>query len=92
MSNLYWTDRLDPRPAVEAQAQPAPLSVNVPVDELPQRVHELPPPDITLRVANFPPYAERASAFLAARGRLTVRFAETSATPPAHGAAPRYQL
>lgn len=62
-------DLLDPRPLDEAEGRPIAGSVHIPCDELPQRVHELPPRDQMLRIADVGPAARRAAEWLAATGR-----------------------
>lgn len=60
---------LDPRPAPVARQRPIADSVNIPLDELPARMHELPPRDDTLLIAADGDLASQAIALLAAAGR-----------------------
>ncbi len=66
---LVLRHRLDPRPADLAVAAPLADSVNIPLEELPARTHELPPRDEPVRVAAAPPLAARTLRLLADLGR-----------------------
>jgi tellurite methyltransferase len=50
-------ERLDPRPAADFASSPDAAAVNIPADELRDRMHELPPASCTVQVADFPPWA-----------------------------------
>lgn len=63
---------LDPRPATDAAARPIAAAVNIPFAELPDRLHELPPRGLTVRVVGPAPLAREAAAWLATGGRRTV--------------------
>jgi tellurite methyltransferase len=60
---------LDPRPAEEAQLRPIRGGVNIPVTELPRRVHELPPRGCLIEVAAETGLAERTIRCLRTLGR-----------------------
>jgi SAM-dependent methyltransferase len=60
---------LDPRPADLASAEPLADAVNIPLVELPQRTHELPPRDEVVRVGGPRDLAERTADWLARHGR-----------------------
>lgn len=49
-STLIQCSRLDPRPADEARSRPIVDAVNIPLLEVPDRTHELPPKDETIDV------------------------------------------
>ncbi|RMF74354.1 MAG: methyltransferase domain-containing protein [Planctomycetota bacterium] len=68
-ARLVPTRRLDPRPAADARAAPIAGAVNVPLDQLPQRTHELPPRDCEIAVVGPPALARRAVALLRDLGR-----------------------
>ncbi len=68
-ASLVLRRRLDPRPAGLAAAAPLADSVNIPLEELPARAHELPPRHETVRVAAAPPLADRTLRRLADHGR-----------------------
>ncbi len=83
---------LDPRPAERAAARPIRDAVNIPIDELPARLHELPPRDRTILVAGEAALVERTIALLRERGRdaraaASYEFGPPSAQDPAAGAA-----
>lgn len=63
---------LDPRPADDAARTPLPGAVNIPVDELPRRTHELPPRAATITVGGQADLARAAVAWLRAAGRNAV--------------------
>jgi SAM-dependent methyltransferase len=48
---LQFASSLDPRPAAQATQAPIRGAVNIPLEELPNRTHELPPPDEIIPVA-----------------------------------------
>ena len=60
---------LDPRPASQAEQEPIEDSVNIPLDELEGRMHELPPRHGKLQVAGPEPWAAKACEFLRKSGR-----------------------
>ncbi|MCW5941938.1 MAG: methyltransferase domain-containing protein [Fimbriimonadaceae bacterium] len=64
---------LDPRPLVESRAAPIMGAVNIPVEELGERVFELPPNSETVLVADVEPGAREAVAFLERGGREASR-------------------
>jgi SAM-dependent methyltransferase len=63
---------LDPRPAGEAAAQPIADAVNIPLAELPDRTHELPPRGEEVPVIGPRALAEQAVACLTRNGRRAV--------------------
>ncbi|HWA81995.1 MAG TPA: methyltransferase domain-containing protein, partial [Fimbriimonadaceae bacterium] len=63
---------LDPRPALEAAAQPIADSVSIPVEELARRMHELPPRHGRGVVAGPEPWATQGVESLRASGREAV--------------------
>lgn len=71
-------DFLDPRPAPIADAEPLGRSVSIPFEELPSRLHELPPKHVPIRVAGTHLWADQALAFLESGGRSVSREAEGS--------------
>lgn len=64
-SLLTECDRLDPRPAEQAAARPLPDCVNIPWAQLPERMYELPPRDVVVRVVGPATLAEQTVALLA---------------------------
>lgn len=74
--------RLDPRPSDEASATSFVDAVNIPLAELPARMHELPPPGDALCLPDLP-VGREAAMFLASRKRETVLvpFEEGSSEP-----------
>lgn len=60
---------LDPRPAHEVVVEPISDSVNIPLDELPYRMHELPPRYGRIEVACPEPLATETVMWLSASGR-----------------------
>lgn len=56
--------RLDPRPEEKARLEPLAETVNIPLDELPDRTHELPPRDDELIVVGPAPWRDRAIEWL----------------------------
>jgi SAM-dependent methyltransferase len=60
---------LDPRPAAEAARELIADSVNIPVNELHARTHELPPRTDEVPVADVAPQSQAAVAWLQAHGR-----------------------
>ena len=69
-SPLIRARYLDPREAAESAARPISDAVNIPLGELAERVHELPPKDETLLVAGPAEAAREAVHRLTARGRV----------------------
>lgn len=67
--SLLECDRLDPRAANDAVARPIPDSVNIPLAELADRVHELPPRTVPLSVVGPPDVAAPAVRWLHEHGR-----------------------
>ncbi len=65
---------LDPRPQTFARERPFADSVNLPVEELPQRLHELPPPGELVALIEAPPFSDAVRLFLE-RGGRTVEIA-----------------
>jgi tellurite methyltransferase len=74
---------LDVRPADEAQLAPVRGAVNIPVDELPERMHELPPRDEVVRLAATGEEARAAKALLEERGREVSLVTSEEADAPA---------
>jgi tellurite methyltransferase len=58
---------LDPRPARDAEQRPILNAVNIPLQDLENRIHELPPRHATVRLAG--PDTERTAEFLRSGGR-----------------------
>jgi SAM-dependent methyltransferase len=77
-------DRLDLRPRVEAELNPLLNSVNIPADELDERVFELPRPSTRLRI--FDPHGHRSRC-----SSLSERIWELE-TEPDYGSGPRCRL
>ena len=71
-SRLIECDRLDPRPARQAAADPWPDCVNIPLTELPRRTHELPPRDVPVRVLGPPTLAGQTLEWLTSQQRAAV--------------------
>jgi SAM-dependent methyltransferase len=67
---------LDPRPSDVAQAHPLGNSVNIPLNELAGRTHELPPRFATIQVAGADASGAEAVAWLQAHGRQAELVAE----------------
>lgn len=67
---MKLTSLLDPRPAGEAATWPMRDAVNIPLAELPDRMHELPAPGEPLELPDLP-IGREAADFLAARGRTS---------------------
>jgi tellurite methyltransferase len=65
-----WTDRWDPRPEAEAAADPIPGACNLPLDELADRMAELPPKDRPVAVLATGRLARSASKALEDCGRV----------------------
>lgn len=65
---MRLVSRLDPRPPEEVAALPFVDAVNIPLAELPARMHELPPPGAPLFLPDLPAGREAAE-FLASRKR-----------------------
>ena len=63
---------LDPRPAATSLADPICDSVNIPLEALPRRMAELPPPETSILVAATGELARETLAFLESRGRKTL--------------------
>jgi len=53
MSLCEWTDLLDPRPRAEAEACPISRGANIPLAELPKRMHELPAKGNVVKVCDL---------------------------------------
>jgi tellurite methyltransferase len=62
---------LDPRPAATSLADPICDSINIPLEALPRRMAELPPPETSILVAATGELARETLAFLESRGRKT---------------------
>lgn len=76
---------LDPRPSAEALGRPIADAVNIPFEELAERLHELPPPGETVRIAASPQLARQTGEWLERGGRCweaVVDFAFTQAQTP----------
>lgn len=69
MMRLVARDLLDPRSTLDAIANPIPGSVNIPFDDLPARVLELPPRDIPTRVVGPSGLVRATIEWLVAHGR-----------------------
>lgn len=69
---LVECDRLDPRAAAEAAERPFRACVNIPLHELPRRVHELPSRHVPLHVVGEPNATAPAVSWLVARGHAVV--------------------
>ena len=67
---LIATQFLDPRPSADAALAPLAHAANFPLDELPERTHELPPREKMIRVVGPMDLAQAAIAWLQAAGRL----------------------
>jgi SAM-dependent methyltransferase len=77
---------LDVRPEMDFLAAHAPGAASIALEELPRRVHELPPPDISLRVTDVDPARSRAGAeFLSRRGHNVVPVPWESLSPTESG-------
>lgn len=63
---------LDPRPAEVAGSAPIRDAVNIPLSELPDRTHELPPTGQTIEIAQLDQSSHAARDWLAAHGRSAV--------------------
>lgn len=63
---------LDPRPAERAAALPVCDAVNIPLAELAGRMHELPPGERVIEIADVDEWAGKAGAWLAERGRSAI--------------------
>jgi SAM-dependent methyltransferase len=72
MSVHRLVDYLDPRPAALALELPIANSVNIPLDELSSRMHELPSRQSPVRVAAPEPYREEAAQFLSIQEREVI--------------------
>lgn len=81
MPPLAPTNRLDPRPVDSAQTDPLPGTVNIPLDELPARTHELPPRSTTIAVAATAELAAQTVAWLQRVGRRAFVAVETGNDP-----------
>jgi len=68
-ASLVLRRRLDPRSAGLAEAAPLADSVNIPLEDLPARTHELPPRHEVVVVAAAPPLADRTLRWLTDHGR-----------------------
>lgn len=69
MTTLVESCLLDPRPTVDAQRDPLAGAVNIPLAEIADRVHELPPPESPLDVVGAPELVESAIVALRSLGR-----------------------
>lgn len=72
---------LDPRPRDVATAAPLDRAVNIPLAELADRTHELPPPGRWIGIVGQRPLAEQTSAALRALGRLGVWLGDGHPSP-----------
>jgi SAM-dependent methyltransferase len=63
---------LDPRPEALSRESPLERAANIPVEELPDRLHELPPKEETVSIVGGPPWADAAATFLRDGGREAV--------------------
>ncbi len=84
MPEATW---LDPRDTSEAKRRPISDAVNIPLTQLPDRTHELPPAETVIRVAGPRALVEETVAWLRQHGRAAVggddfRYAETSEQRP----------
>lgn len=87
---------LDPRPAAEARVRPIADAVNIPLAELPARMHELPPRAAEILVVGEPPLVNEAVAWLqrherraaAVRGKYAERAGDAHRAAGQQGPAP----
>lgn len=79
---------LDARPADSAREKPIADAVNIPLDELPRRTHELPPRATTTLVADVEP-GPAAARWLADNGRNATLKSDWSYAPPDPHTGPR---
>lgn len=76
LPELVYRRILDPRPAHLAAMHPIQDAVNIPLNELPRRTHELPPSSVVIQVAAEPGLYEQTAAQLIRLGRQCARVSE----------------
>ncbi|MEZ0324706.1 MAG: methyltransferase domain-containing protein [Fimbriimonas sp.] len=82
---LFLSNVLDPRPSDEAAAAPIPGAVNIPVEELSDRTHELPARDRELAIVASGELLDESISALTGLGRTTVPLHRSCVAPgPSH--------
>lgn len=81
-TRLIETCRLDPGPAAATDPRTRPAAAWIPVDQLRDRTHELPPREVKLQVVAAADLLARTIELLASLGRRAAPAGETPAAPP----------